>query len=176
MRHPFHPRLRRRAPDEAAAPAGAGDRDRHEDLGQHLVAWGLQPSQWRTTGTRVRPPQQAVLLWRQRDEPAMSEGSLRARRAYDALVERGAPVRADATQRGIEVVLPLAAVATHLRLLSEWSILPDAILVAASAAATEVEAVFAEKKRIPTPIEVEVGEPLEDGWITELRQAARLEP
>ncbi len=144
--------------------------------GEHLVAWGLQPAQWRTSGKRVRAAQQAVLLWRLRPEPALSEASLRARRAYDALAERGTAVRADATQRGIEVVLPLTAVAQHIKLLADWSILPDVILVAASAPTHQVEALFEAMKKVPSPVEVEIGEPLEDGWITELRQAARLQP
>jgi hypothetical protein len=141
----------------------------------HLVAWGLQPSQWRTSGVLVPPPQRAVLVWRLADHPSVADAALRARRAYDALAERGTPLRADSTPRGIEVVLPLRAVVTHLALLAEWGILPDTVLVSDGGQLDEIDALQREVTRLRAPVVVAAGEALEDGWIAELRRAAWLE-
>lgn len=166
MRHRLGSRHDR--PDPAPGGRAAGQDD-------HLVAWGLQPSQWRTSGPRVPPAQQAVLMWRRCEEPALSKAALRARRAYDALAERGTAVRADSTERGIEVVLPLQAVIEHLPLLAEWSILPDAVLVSDSAPLAWLDKLQGEVTRVARQVDVELGEPLDDGWMKELRQAAGLE-
>jgi hypothetical protein len=160
---------RRARAERTAAQARAAGQD------DHLVAWGLQPSQWRTSGPRVPAAQQAVLLWRRCDEPALSAAALRARRAYDALAERGTAVRADSTERGIEVVLPLRAIIEHVPLLAEWSILPDALLVSDAAPLAWLDRLQSVVTRVARQVEVEIGEPLEDGWMKELRQAAGLE-
>jgi hypothetical protein len=105
----------------------------------------------------------------------VADAALRARRAYDALAGRGTPLRADATPRGIEVVLPLRAVVTHLALLAEWGILPDTVLVSDGGQLDEIDALQREVTRLRAPVVVAAGEALEDGWIAELRRAAWLE-
>lgn len=175
MRNHLQPRALRRS-RQGSSPAAETTSNRAAGQDDHLVAWGLQPSQWRTSGLRVSPAQQAVLLWRRCDEPALSIAALRARRAYDALAERGSAMRADSTERGIEVILPLEAVVAHLGLLAEWSILPDAILVSDGAPLGRLDALQSEITRVGARVQVEIGEPLEDGWMKELRQAAGLEP
>ncbi|HET8587576.1 MAG TPA: hypothetical protein VFM74_06840 [Candidatus Limnocylindria bacterium] len=167
MRHRLGSR-RERAERSPATGRAAGQDD-------HLVAWGLRPSQWRTSGPRVPAAQESVLLWRRREEPALAAAALRARRAYDALLERGTAVRADSTERGIEVVLPLQAVIEHLPLLAEWSILPDVVLVSDSAPLAWLDRLQGQVTGVAPQVEVEIGEPLEDGWMKELRQAAGLE-
>ena len=72
--------------------------------------------------------ERAILLWRL-EEATASDVALRARRAYDRMGELGITVAADATRHGIEVTMPLVRVEVALRILADFSILPDAVLL-----------------------------------------------
>ena len=106
-------------------PTGGGDADTEP---RYLTAWGLRPAQWRPVGSMALVHERAILLWRL-EEATASDVALRARRAYDRMGELGITVAADATRNGIEVTLPLARVGLSLRILGDFSILPDAVLL-----------------------------------------------
>lgn len=100
-----------------------------DDSKQYLAAWGLDPSQWRPVGTLGTAAERATLVWRIGGPNPADDVALRARRAYDRLGELGVTLAAEATERGIEVALPLARVELVLRTLGEWTILPDVVSV-----------------------------------------------
>lgn len=104
------------------------DPDTRGDSTSSLQAWGLEPAQWRPVGRLSLVRDRARLLWRARDTDA-ADLALRTRRAYDRLGELGVTVAADATERGIEIELPLDRVEIALRILADRSLLPDALLV-----------------------------------------------
>ena len=114
---------RRRGRDVEPTGCGAADTEP-----RYLTDWGLRPAQWRPVGSMALVRERAILLWRL-DEASASDIALRARRAYDRMGELGITVAADATRHGIEVTLPLAKVGLALRILGDFSILPDAVLL-----------------------------------------------
>ena len=114
---------RRRGRD--VQPTGGGDAETEP---RYLTDWGLRPSQWRPIGSMALVRERAILLWRL-EEATAPDVALRARRAYDRMGELGITVAADATREGIEVTVPLARVGLVLRILADFLILPDAVLL-----------------------------------------------
>ena len=157
------PRFGRR---EATAPP-------HADQ-PYRTAWGLDPVQWRPLGGRISEDERATLLWVIHGDELPDDVALRARRAYDAIAERGTPLVAEATQRGIEIDLPVEAVAAHLRRLGGYAILPDAVLVTRRVPSAQVRSLRAELKRLRPEVPLSVSEEPDDGWIAELRRTSGL--
>lgn len=157
------PRFGRR---DAAGPA---------DVEQaYRTAWGLDPVQWRPLGGRITDSERVTLLWVIHGDELPDDVALRARRAYDAIAERGTPLVAEATQRGIEIDLPVEAVPAHLRRLGGYAILPDAVLVTRRVPSAQVRALRAELKRLRPEVPLSVSEELDGGWIAELRRTSGL--
>jgi hypothetical protein len=137
-------------------------------------AWGLEPVQWRPLGGRINDEERATLLWVIRGDELPDDVALRARRAYDAIAERGTPLVAEATQRGIEIDLPVEAVPAHLRRLGGYAILPDAVLVTRRVPSAQVRSLRTELKRLRPEVPLSVSEEPDDGWIAELRRTSGL--
>lgn len=140
----------------------------------YLTAWGLEPMQWRPLGGRIADDERATLVWVVHGDELPDDVALRARRAYDAIAERGTPLVAETTPRGIEIDLPVSTVAAHLRHLGGYGILPDAVLVTPRVSIAHVRALRAELKRLRPEVPLSVAEELDDGWIAELRRASGL--
>jgi exoribonuclease R len=140
----------------------------------YLTAWGLEPVQWRPLGGRITDDERATLVWLVHGDELPDDVALRARRAYDAIAERGTRLVAEATQRGIEIDLPITAVAGHMRHLGGYGILPDAVLVTRRVPSAHVRALRAELKRLRPEVPLSVAEELDDGWIAELRRTSGL--
>jgi hypothetical protein len=139
----------------------------------YRVAWGLEPSQWRPLGGRIGEDRRATLLWVVADA-VPDDVALRARRAYDAIAERGTPLVAQATPRGIEIDLPVDAVAPQLRRLAGYGILPDAVLVTARVGVGELRTLRTELKRLRPEVPVSVVDEADDAWIADLRRTSGL--
>lgn len=118
------PRGRRPAPPRAERADADTDTDP-----RFLAAWGLEPAQWRPVGSMAAVRRRAVLIWHLDGANPAEDVALRARRAYDRLGELGVTVSADATPRGIEVMLPLGRLDMALKTLGEWAILPNVACV-----------------------------------------------
>ncbi len=140
----------------------------------YRTAWGLDPVQWRPLGGRISDEERATLLWVIRGDELPDDVALRARRAYDAIAERGTPLVAEATQRGIEIDLPVEAVPAHLRRLGGYAILPDAVLVTRRVPSAQVRSLRTELKRLRPEVPLSVSEEPDDGWIAELRRTSGL--
>jgi hypothetical protein len=140
----------------------------------YRTAWGLEPVQWRPLGGRINDEERATLLWVIRGDELPDDVALRARRAYDAIAERGTPLVAEATQRGIEIDLPVEAVPAHLRRLGGYAILPDAVLVTRRVPSAQVRSLRTELKRLRPEVPLSVSEEPDDGWIAELRRTSGL--
>lgn len=124
---------------------------------------------------RVR--QRAALLWRTDPADASSPAeasdlALRVRRAYDRLGELGVTVSADATPRGIEIILPLSRVTVALRILADRSILPDAVLVG-DASAHQLRVLRREIAAHRREVQLVIGDELEVDPLTALRARIR---
>ncbi len=141
---------------------------------RYLTAWGLEPVQWRPSGGRIADDERATLLWAVHGDDLPDDVALRARRAYDAIAERGTRLVAEATRRGIEIDLPIDAVAEHMRHLATYAILPDAVLVTPHVPSGAVRALRGELKRLRPEVALSVGDEADDGWIAELRRSSGL--
>ncbi len=160
--------LRINRPAEQPRPKAAG-------AGQsYLTAWGLEPVQWRPLGGRITDDERATLVWVVRGDELPDDVALRARRAYDAIAERGTRLVAETTTRGIEIDLPVTAVAGHLRHLAGYGILPDAILVTRHVPSAHVRDLRAELKGLSQEVQLSVAAELDDSWIAELRRTSGL--
>jgi len=157
---------RRRARADVELPGGADA----ADATISLAAWGLQPAQWRPVGSMALIRSRAVLLWRPVGD--LADLALRVRRAYDRLGELGVTVAADATPRGLEIVVPLARVGVALRILADRSILPDAVLVA-EAPADELRSLRREIAGHRRSVELVIGEDLDVDPLAALRARLR---
>jgi hypothetical protein len=140
----------------------------------YRTAWGLEPVQWRPLGGRITDDERATLVWIGDGEELPDEVALRARRAYAAIAERGTRLVAQATQRGIEIDLPVDAVAAHLRHLGGYAILPDAVFVTRRVPTAHVRTLRAELKRLRPEVPLSVADEIDDGWIAELRRTSGL--
>lgn len=140
----------------------------------YRTAWGLDPVQWRPSGGRITDDERATLLWVVHGDELPDDVALRARRAYDAIAERGTPLVAEATRRGIEIDLPVEAVPGHLRRLGGYAILPDAVLVTRRVPSAQVRSLRTELKRLRPEVPLSVTEEPDDGWIAELRRTSGL--
>lgn len=140
----------------------------------YRTAWGLEPAQWRPLGGRITDEQRATLLWVVHGDELPDDVALRARRAYDAIAERGTPLVAETTARGIEINLPVEAVPAHLRRLAGYAILPDAVLVTSRVPTASLRTLRTELKRLRPEVPLSVADESDDGWIAELRRSSGL--
>lgn len=139
-----------------------------DDTQQYIAAWGLDPSQWRPIGALSTVAERATLVWRMDGANPADDVALRARRAYDRLGELGVTLAAEATERGIEVTLPLARVVLVLHTLAEWTILPDVVSVS-GIPADELRRLRREVASWRGRIELEIGTQSETDPVAELR-------